>query len=112
MKHFFRENTFLALVGAGIAIMPLFSTAEHGALVHGANIAVAGPFIVKGLSGIRCKQFDVILSSLVLILVLITSFLRMGTIALMAGEICILCLLILFTVIGVMFREVERGRRM
>jgi hypothetical protein len=111
MNRYNWENWVIVLLGIAIAVVPLFSQQSRGILVHGGSIAFAVPFILKGVSRLKCAISDVVLTVLVLTLVLFATLARLPFAPPLSFEIAALVVIAIFTTTGLTFKAIAREQR-
>jgi hypothetical protein len=109
MERYYTQNVIVLCLGIAIAAVGALFTGSGVILRHGAAIALAVFFTVKGASKLQCKLSDVLLTIAVLCLLFLSKIIPATTLSPLVFEVAALAVLPIYIFTGLTYRSIGRS---
>ena len=111
MDRFYWQNVLVLCLGIFIAVVGAVLTERGTILRHGAGIAIAVFFTIKGASKLQCKVSDVSLVALALCCVVLSKTVPPGTVAPIVFEVGALAVLPIYVFTGLTYKAIIANQK-
>jgi hypothetical protein len=111
MNRFYWQNIVVLCLGISIAAVGALFTETGAILRHGAAIAIAVFFTIKGTSRLQCKLSDVLLAFLALCLVVLSKTVPSSRLNPMVFEIGALVVVPIYVFSGLSYKSIIANQR-
>ena len=114
MNRFRWQNVAVLCLGICIAAVGAFRTEAGVILRHGAGIAVAVFFVIKGASKLRCKMSDVLLGCLGLCFIILSKAVPSNWVTPVVFEVGLLIVVAIYIFTGLSYKAIimnQKGNR-